>query len=72
MRCLAANDLTTNDVFNVLRNGKIRRKHKIDKESGEAIYRMETARNVVVFKFKLFQLGQKTMTGVKLITCWRK
>ncbi len=60
------------DLIDVLRSGKIRRKGELDLQSGEYVYRIETAKIVVVFKFQSYVRATETNLGIKLITCWRK
>jgi len=64
--------LIANDLLNVLRSGKIRRRGQIQGETNDFIYRIETAKIAVVFKFVEFVRGNDSDLGIKLITCWRK
>ena len=69
---MANDNLIITDLINVLKNGKIRKKGKLDPDSAEYIYRIETTKILVVFKFREFNRGSRTDIGVKLVTCWRK
>lgn len=65
-------DLIINDLINVLKSGKVRKKGVFDAENDEYIYRIETSKIVVVFKFMDFGGENNKELGIKLITCWRK
>ena len=41
-----------NDLLSILKSGKIRRKGKLDIETNEYLYRIETAKIAVVLKFR--------------------